>query len=265
MAFKLYKGNANGTVTTERFIASGAIAVNMPVALAAGASGAELGKVAQLAGASNASEVIYGVAVETAVDGAEVLVMPITQEMIFVVDAAADTNVSNVDADNYLAGTTLLLTVGASTVNGRKCRILGKLGVTGARKYLCRLGNLGSESAAPAIATVVGFTLDRSAAAFSAAPVAVFTAPFAMRIDDIIVNAQATEGSGVVTPTKGTDAICTAIACAADGAVTHMSAGAVVANKARLVLAAGDIVNVQASGGTATNIRGIVTVLGHRI
>lgn len=117
----------------------------------------------------------------------------------------------------------------------------------------------------PAVSAVVSYTLDRSAAAFNAAAVEVFTAPFAMRIDDIIVNAQVTEGSGVVTPYKGTDAICTAIACAADGAVTHMSAGAVVANKARLVLAAGDVVNAQASGGTAANVRGIVTVIGHRL
>ena len=108
---------------------------------------------------------------------------------------------------------------------------------------------------------VVAYTLDRSAAAFSAAAAAVFTAPFAMRIIDVIVTACATEGSGTVNVLKGTDAICTAIACAADGAVTHMSAGAVVANKARMVLAAGDVINAQAVGGTAANIRGIVTVV----
>lgn len=108
---------------------------------------------------------------------------------------------------------------------------------------------------------VVAYTLDRSAAAFSAAAAAVFTAPFAMRIIDVIVTACATEGSGTVNVLKGTDAICTAIACAADGAVTHMSAGAVVANKARMVLAEGDVISAQAAGGTAANIRGIVTVV----
>lgn len=112
---------------------------------------------------------------------------------------------------------------------------------------------------------VVSFTLDRSAAAFSAAAAAIFTAPYAMRIIDVIVNAQATEGSGTAQILKGTDQICTAIACATDGAVTHMSAGAVVANKARLVLAAGDVVSAQAAGGTATNIRGIITVVGQRL
>lgn len=112
---------------------------------------------------------------------------------------------------------------------------------------------------------VVSFTLDKSAAAFSAAAAAIFTAPYAMRIVDVIVNAQATEGSGTAKILKGTDEICTAIACAADGAVTHMSAGALVANKARLVLAAGDVVSTQAAGGTATNIRGIITVVGQRL
>jgi len=108
---------------------------------------------------------------------------------------------------------------------------------------------------------VVAFTLDKSAAAFSEAAVAVFTAPYAMRIIDVIVTACATETDGAVTVYKGTDAIGAAIACAADGAVTHMSAGALVANKARMVLAAGDVINAQATGGTATSIRGIITVV----
>lgn len=112
---------------------------------------------------------------------------------------------------------------------------------------------------------LVSFTLDKSAGAFNAAAVPVFTAPYAMRIIDVIVNAQATEGSGTAQILKGTDQICTAIACAADGAVTHMSAGALVANKARLVLAAGDVVKALAAGGTAANIRGIITVVGQRL
>lgn len=108
---------------------------------------------------------------------------------------------------------------------------------------------------------VVAYTLDRSAAAFNSAAVTIFTAPFALRIIDVIVTGCADEGSGTAVIRKGTDAICTAIACAADGAVTHLSAGAVVANKARMVLAAGDVVTAQAAGGTAANIRGIVTVV----
>lgn len=106
---------------------------------------------------------------------------------------------------------------------------------------------------------VVAFTLDKSAAAFNAAAAPVFTVPYAMRIIDVIVTACATEANGAVTIYKGTDAICTAIACAADGAVTHMSAGA---NKDRMVLAAGDVVNAQATAGTApADVRGIVTVV----
>ena len=265
MAFKLWKGGDTATAQTQRFIASGAIAANMPVALAAGTSGGDYGKVVQLSGAANATEIIFGVAIHAAADTEEVLVIPIDNEQTWEVDAAADANVSSVGQDNYLAATTLLLTVGASTLNGRKCEIVGKHGTAANRKYLVRLCNPGTAASTPAVATVIAYTLDRSATAFSAATAAVFTAPYAMRIDEVIVNAQATEGSGVVTVRKGSDAICTAIACDTDGAVVRMSAGAVVANKARLVLAAGDVISAQASGGTATNIRGIITVMGHRI
>lgn len=89
-----------------------------------------------------------------------------------------------------------------------------------------------------------------------------FVAPFPMEISDITVLAQATVGGGTVTPQKGADAMCTAIACATDGAMTRMSAGAVVANKARLILAAGDLVKVDAANA---GDRGIVTFLGYRI
>lgn len=99
------------------------------------------------------------------------------------------------------------------------------------------------------------------AADATAAPTA-FTAPFAMEIVDIIVQAQATVENGAITPLKGTDAMCTAIACATDGAVTHMSAGAVVANAARLILAAGDVVKVDAANA---GDRGIVTFIGVRV
>jgi hypothetical protein len=89
-----------------------------------------------------------------------------------------------------------------------------------------------------------------------------FTAPFAMRIVDIIVWAKATVGGGAITPQKGSDAMCTAIACATNGAVTHMSAGAVVANAARLTLAAGDAVKVDAANA---GDRGTVTFIGQRL
>jgi hypothetical protein len=111
---------------------------------------------------------------------------------------------------------------------------------------------------------LVAFTRDNTAA-FNAAAVPVFTAPFAMQIVNVIVEAHATEGSGTVKVMKAADDICTAIACAADGVVSQMSAGASNATKARRTLAAGDIVNIQAAGGTAANIRGRVTVVGVRL
>jgi len=143
MAFKIYKGAGGGMeVPTERWIAGvGGVTANMPVILAAGTTGAELGKVTQAAGGSAATELIYGVALETGAAGVEVLVAPALGGTMWEVDSAADANVLNVGVDNYLAATTLLLTVGASTVQGRKCVILGKLGTAANRKYLVRLVN----------------------------------------------------------------------------------------------------------------------------
>lgn len=112
---------------------------------------------------------------------------------------------------------------------------------------------------------VVAYTLDKSAAAFNAAAVEVFTAPYAMRIIDAIALAQADVESGTVKVMKGTDEICTALVCAVDGVPSHMVAGATKANKARMVLAAGDKIKVQANGGTAANIRAITTIICQRL
>lgn len=96
------------------------------------------------------------------------------------------------------------------------------------------------------------------------APVA-FTAPFAMEIVDVIVQARAAAVGETVTPINagpagsGTDAMCTAIACAADGVVSHMAAGA---DDTKLLLAAGDIVKVDASANT---VLGLVTFLAVRV
>ncbi len=92
-----------------------------------------------------------------------------------------------------------------------------------------------------------------------------FVAPFAMDIVDIIVQARAAAINETLTPINAgqagsaADAMCTAIACAADGTVTHMSAGA---DDAKLRLAAGDIVKVDASANT---VRGLVTFIGVRV
>ncbi len=91
---------------------------------------------------------------------------------------------------------------------------------------------------------------------------AAFVAPFPMQILDVTVLAQATSGGGTITPRKGADAMCTAIACATDGAVARMAAGATVANAARLILATGDTVNVIAANAAD---RGIVTFLAVRV
>ena len=86
-----------------------------------------------------------------------------------------------------------------------------------------------------------------------------FTAPFAMRLTDITVRATAASASGTVTPKKGTTAMCTAIACAVDKAVTSWSAGV---EAAQIVLAAGDVVNVETNGAAD---RGVVAFTGVRL
>ena len=95
-----------------------------------------------------------------------------------------------------------------------------------------------------------------SAAAFNSAAVTAFVAPFKMRLFDIIVEGRNAEAA-VVTVRNGTTAVCTAIT-AANQAVVHMTAGAVVAE---LALDAGDIVTVQ-SGNAAS--RAAITFLGVR-
>lgn len=126
-----------------------------------------------------------------------------------------------------------------------KQTILNKMNPTAEK---VRLGDVVSH--APAVFSMVVPTGSHSAA------IPVFTAPFAMRIVDIIVEALVTSSNGTLTPKKGATAMCTAIACATDKAVVHMSAGAVVA---ALELAAGDVVNVQAN---ATGDTGRITFIG---
>ena len=92
-----------------------------------------------------------------------------------------------------------------------------------------------------------------------------FTAPFPLRIVDVIVEAHATEANGAVKVIKGADEICTAIVCAVDGVAAHMAAGATSATQPDRLLAAGDAINVQAVGDTAANVRGRITVLAVRV
>jgi hypothetical protein len=110
---------------------------------------------------------------------------------------------------------------------------------------------------------LVAYTAEYTASFATAT--ALFTAPFAMRIVDVIAEAHATETNGTAKILKGTDEICTAVVCAADGVVSHMAAGASNATRARRLLAAGDVINVQAGGNTAANTRGRVTVLAVRV
>jgi hypothetical protein len=126
-----------------------------------------------------------------------------------------------------------------------------------------KVGAIETSLASAEAGQTVAYTVEK-AADFTTA-VALFVAPFAMRIVDVIVEAHHTEGSGTVKILKGTDEICTAIACATDGAVSHMAAGATIATTARRTLATGDTVNIQAAGGTAANIKGRVTVVGVKL
>ena len=143
MAFKLYKG-ASGSmeIPTERMVAgSGGVTKGLPVILAAGASGVGLALPTQAAGGSDATELIYGIALETAGAGVEFLVQPALPGAVWEADAVANTNATAIGTDNYLTTTTCTITVGASTNQGKKCHIIGVLGTAAQRKYLVRLTN----------------------------------------------------------------------------------------------------------------------------
>lgn len=102
-------------------------------------------------------------------------------------------------------------------------------------------------------------------AADATTAVTAFVAPADIYVVDVIVEARATSGGAALsilnagTAGSGTDAMCTAIACAADGAVTHMSAGA---DDTKLLLPKGTYVKLDAS---AADVRGRVTFIGVRV
>lgn len=113
---------------------------------------------------------------------------------------------------------------------------------------------LGSEILATQTGQAFNYFLDLSATAFDTAAKTIFTAPFAMRIIRVNALAMATKANATVTFYNGTTAIAT-VACAADGTLT--SAGAAVAAKAEMVLAAGDTVTVQASDAAVLGIMSV--------
>jgi len=257
--FDLYKGGATATAGAERFIASGAIAVGAPVALAAGATGVELGKVVQLTGGSSVAERIYGIAMAAAVDTAEVLIIPIKNGQRWLADAAADANVTSVGQDNYLTTTTLTLVVGASSGNGRKCKIIGKSGAAAKRKYIVELDNAGDAANVAGSPVIFNYTVASDVT--TATPI--LTAPFAFKIDDFLFHTTVGEASNTIGLRKATTLVATALAAVAAGAITRMAAGVVTTE---CTLAAGDVLNIIAAGGSnGANQRGILTIIGHRL
>lgn len=100
------------------------------------------------------------------------------------------------------------------------------------------------------------FTYDQTTAANAAAQT-VFTAPFPLRVVDIIVEGKNAEAA-VVTFDNGTTQMATAIT-AANQAVAHLAAGVVTAE---LVFAEGDVMTMQTGHA---NSRCRVTVIAIRI
>lgn len=95
---------------------------------------------------------------------------------------------------------------------------------------------------------------------------AAFTAPYPLHIDDIILNTTVGEASNTIKVLKATTEMCTALVATSDGLVSHMVAGATAATAAQRTLATGDVVNVQAAGGSnGANQRGLITFIGHRV
>ena len=113
---------------------------------------------------------------------------------------------------------------------------------------------LGSEILATQTGQAFNYFLDLSVTAFNTAAKTIFTAPFAMRIIRVNALAMATKTGATVTFKNGTKAIAE-VACAVDGTLT--SAGAAVAAKAKMVLAAGDTVTVQSNDADALGIMSV--------
>jgi hypothetical protein len=113
---------------------------------------------------------------------------------------------------------------------------------------------LGSELLATQTGQAFSYFLDLSATAFNAKAATIFTAPFPMRIIRLNALAMADGSQTTVTFAKGTTEIAI-LACAADGTLT--SGGAKLADKAGMVLAAGDTVTVKSS---AAGVLGIMSV-----
>lgn len=90
-----------------------------------------------------------------------------------------------------------------------------------------------------------------------------FAAPFAMVIDRIDLLTTAGEASNTVKVMKATTEMCTALVATTAKAITSMATGVESAVK---TLAAGDVVNIQAAGGSnGDKQRGILTFYGHRV
>jgi len=104
--------------------------------------------------------------------------------------------------------------------------------------------------------------IEYAVAADASSNVAAFTAPYAMRLTLVTARCTAAISNGAIQPKKGTTAMCTAITCAVDKVQTSWSAGI---ETAQVVLAAGDIVNVIATGDTAASVRGVLTFYGVRL
>lgn len=96
----------------------------------------------------------------------------------------------------------------------------------------------------------------------AASAIPAFTAPFAMRLTLVTARCTAAISNGAVQPLKASTGMCTAITCAVDKVQTSWSAGI---DSAQILLAAGDVVNVIATGDTAANVRGVITFYGVRV
>lgn len=93
--------------------------------------------------------------------------------------------------------------------------------------------------------------------------VTAFTAPFAMVIDRIDLLTITGETSNTFKVLNGTTEMCAALVATTAKAITSMATGV---ETAKTALNAGDVVKVQADGGSnGDKQRGILTFYGHRV
>lgn len=252
MAVRWKRGLISGEQSMLTFKASGTVVVGVPVRLVAPASHGAMPLVASITGGSADKDIAFGIPQHGAANGEEVMVRPIFPGDVYEVDADAN---SDYTAIGSYAGfnTDKELVVGVADLGATKMLILDVVGLTAEKKYEAMFAERADPNSL--FVQVVPITADASAAIS-------FVMLETIEILDVIVQARALAASSTLQLRTAADtAISSAIACAADGAVTHTA----TLDDAVSIVTKGQTLEIIAASGTPANARGLVTIIGRRL